>query len=61
MQKKIYLRSSMSQDRLVELAMIPIEYEMLTKIDCESIIKDFAEAKARKLIFGNPADTGSQM
>jgi hypothetical protein len=48
----------MSQDRLVELAMIPIEYEMLTKIDCESIIK---EAKARKLIFGNPADTGSQM
>jgi hypothetical protein len=56
--EKIYLRSSMSQDRLVELAMIPIEYEMLTKIDCESIIK---EAKARKLIFGNPADTGSQM
>jgi hypothetical protein len=41
----------MSQDRLVELAMISIEYKMLTKIDCESIIKDFAEAKARKLIF----------
>jgi hypothetical protein len=39
----------MSQDRLVELAMISIEYE----IDCEFIIKDFAEAKARKLIFSN--------
>jgi hypothetical protein len=43
----------MSQDRLVELAMISIEYEILTKMDCESIIKDFAEAKGRKLIFSN--------
>jgi hypothetical protein len=46
---KNYLRSSMSQDRLVGLAMIPIEYDMLTKIECESIIKDFAETKARKV------------
>jgi hypothetical protein len=50
---KNYLRSSMSQNRLVGLAMISIEYDMLTKIDCESIIKDFAETKARKVIFSN--------
>jgi hypothetical protein len=50
---KNYLRSSMSQDRLVGLTMISIEYDMLTKIDCESIIKDFAETKARKVIFSN--------
>jgi hypothetical protein len=50
---KNYLRSSISQDRLVGLAMISIEYDMLTKIDCESIIKDFAETKARKVIFSN--------
>ena len=48
---KNYLRSSMSQDRLVGLAMISIEYDILNEIDCESVIKEFAEAKACKIIF----------
>lgn len=46
---KNYLRSTMSQERLVGLAMMSIEYDVLEEIDTESIIKDFAEKKARKV------------
>ncbi|XP_051170468.1 zinc finger MYM-type protein 1-like [Leptopilina boulardi] len=46
---KNYLRSTMSQDRLVGLAMMSIESEILENIDVESIIRSFAELKARKV------------
>ncbi len=48
---KNYLRSTMSQERLVGLAMMSIEHEILQEIDIESIMKDFAEKKARKVVF----------
>jgi len=46
---KNYLRSTMSQDRLVGLSLMSIEHEMLQEIDTEEIMKDFAEKKARKV------------
>ena len=48
---KNYLRSTMTQDRLVWLSTISIEKEILDNIDITSIIKDFAELKARKVPF----------
>ncbi|GBM71087.1 Zinc finger MYM-type protein 1 [Araneus ventricosus] len=47
---KTYLRSSMSQERLVSLATISIERDLLQNIDIENIMKDFADKKARKVI-----------
>lgn len=47
---KDYMRSTMSQERLVGLAMMSIEEDILLEIDIESIINDFAEKKARKVI-----------
>ena len=46
-----YLRSTMTQDRLVWLSTISIERDILDDIDITSIIKDFAEQKARKVSF----------
>ncbi|CAH2252755.1 zinc finger MYM-type 1-like [Pelobates cultripes] len=48
---KNYLRSSMSQERLVGLAMIAIENRTAQEIDFETLLKDFANAKARKVKF----------
>ncbi|GBL91984.1 hypothetical protein AVEN_102553-1 [Araneus ventricosus] len=42
-----YLRSSMSQERLVGLVTIPID---LQNIDIENTMQDFADKKARNLI-----------
>ncbi|XP_043469454.1 zinc finger MYM-type protein 1-like [Leptopilina heterotoma] len=47
---KNYLRSTMSQERLVGLAMMSIESEILENIDVESVIRSFAELKARKVL-----------
>lgn len=46
---KNYLRSTLSQSRLTNLSLISIEHEI--KIEMSDIIKDFANAKARKVIF----------
>ncbi|XP_045802280.1 zinc finger MYM-type protein 1-like [Trifolium pratense] len=48
---KSYLRSTMSQQRLNGLALLAIEKEMLTEIDYNSLINDFASQKARKVNF----------
>lgn len=48
---KNYLRSQMSQDRLVGLAMISIEKELAYNMDMEEVVSDFANAKARKVKF----------
>ncbi|KAL6568949.1 hypothetical protein OROGR_000674 [Orobanche gracilis] len=45
---KSYLRTSMSQDRLNGLALLSIEKNMLTNINVENIIDDFASKNARR-------------
>lgn len=44
-----YLRSSMSQERLSNLAILSIEREVTDKINFDDIINDFASAKARRV------------
>ena len=46
---KSYLRSTMSQDRLVGLATISIERAIAEELDLTEVIQDFAAAKARIL------------
>jgi hypothetical protein len=46
---KTYLRSTMSQERLSDLAQISIEHDVCSKINFDSITKRFAEAKARRV------------
>lgn len=46
---KSYLRSTMSQDRLSNLAILSIENKVATSINYDHIINEFAEAKARKV------------
>ncbi|XP_070014487.1 uncharacterized protein [Nicotiana sylvestris] len=48
---KSYLRSTMSQERLNELAILSIEKDLLGKIDYKKIISNFASKKARKIDF----------
>jgi hypothetical protein len=48
---KNYLRSSMSQDRLVDLSMMSIEFSVLEEIDINSLVAEFANKKARKAHF----------
>lgn len=48
---KNYLRTTMSQDRLNNLAMISIESDLLDTIPQETIIENFATRKARQVIF----------
>ena len=48
---KSYLRSTMSQERLSELAILSIERNMLEKIDYKSLINNFASKRARKMKF----------
>ena len=45
---KNYLRSTMSQSRLVDLARLSIESSIARQIDFDNVIKDFANKKARK-------------
>ena len=44
-----YLRASMGQQRLVDLAILSIERETLESTDFDNIIDKFAAAKARKI------------
>lgn len=48
---KTYLRSTMSQERLSDLAVISIEQHVRRKLDMEDVITAFANAKARKVKF----------
>lgn len=48
---KTYLRSTISQERLNNLAMISIENDIAKTIDLENILRDFANKKARKVFF----------
>ena len=48
---KSYLRSTMTQERLNDLAMIALESDMLEKIDYERIIEDFISKNAQKIKF----------
>jgi hypothetical protein len=48
---KNYLRSQISQDRLVGLATISIENQILNDLDIDDLVKDFASSKARKVHF----------
>ena len=45
---KIYLRSAVSQTRLVDLATLNIESSIARQIDFDSFIRNFANKKARK-------------
>ena len=46
-----HLRSSMSQERLNDLAILCIEKNMLENIDVDTIINDFASRNARRQCF----------
>lgn len=48
---KNYLRSTMSQERLTNLATISIEHEIASKLETSKLIKQFAEIKARRACF----------
>lgn len=48
---KNYLRTTMGQDRLNNLAILSIESEQLESIPQEIITEKFANAKARQVIF----------
>ena len=48
---KSYLRSTMSQERLSGLAILPIETEILAELECKNLISNFASQKARKINF----------
>ena len=48
---KSYLRSSMLQERLNDLAILCIEKNMLKNIDIDTIINDFTSRNARRQCF----------
>ena len=48
---KSYLRSTMTQERLNDLAMIALNSDMLEKIDYERIIEDFISKNAQRIKF----------
>ena len=45
---KNYLRTTMTQNRLVNLSILSIEKEIAADIDLTSVVREFAEAKARR-------------
>ena len=47
---KNYLRSTMSQERLVGLAICCIEKDVLDTIDLDTVLNDFASRNARRRI-----------
>ena len=46
---KTYFRSTMLQERLNGLALIPIEHDMLEKVQYEALISDFVSKNARRM------------
>lgn len=48
---KNYLRSTMTQERLTNLAMISIEHRIAEKLEVRDMVKKFSELKARKMCF----------
>nr|XP_012563463.1 unnamed protein product [Hydra vulgaris] len=50
---KTYLRSTMSQDRLSSLGTLSIEKNIAENLDFSTLIKDFSDKKARKIILKN--------
>jgi len=48
---KTYLRNSIGEERLSDLAQMSIENEVASKIDYQEIIKQFSEEKSRKVSF----------
>ena len=50
---KSYLRSTMTQERLNDLAMIALEGDLLEKIDYERIIEEFISKNTQKMTFFN--------
>ncbi|XP_050547907.1 uncharacterized protein LOC126909513 [Daktulosphaira vitifoliae] len=48
---KNYLRSTMVQERLTNLAILSIEHEIASKMDYTLVIEEFASKKARKVKF----------
>lgn len=48
---KNYLRSTMGQERLSNLAILSIEYEVAKEIEFDDIIDEFAAIKSRKINF----------
>lgn len=48
---KNYLRSTMLQQRLSNLALVSIEHEILDSLDTRKLIEDFANIKARRVKF----------
>ena len=48
---KTYLRSCMTQERLSDLALLSIEKERFKEIHRNAIVRDFANANARKRSF----------
>ena len=48
---KSYLRSTMSQQRLNELASLSIEKDFLNKINYDNLIDNFASQTTRKINF----------
>lgn len=48
---KYYLCSSMSQERLSQLAILSIERELVKIVDFEIFVSDFVGKKGRKIMF----------
>jgi hypothetical protein len=48
---KSYLRSTLSQDRFTNLAILSIENEVASSSDFSDVIKDFAAIKSREVQF----------
>jgi hypothetical protein len=48
---KNYLRSTMTQERLTDLATIALEGDLLDKIDYEYIIEDFISRSTKRMMF----------
>lgn len=48
---KNYLRSQISQDRLIGLATISIENQIANDLDIDDLVQGFASSKARKIHF----------
>ena len=51
---KNFLRSSMSQERLSDLALLTIENERAKNLDFRKVVQQFASAKARRKNFKFP-------
>ena len=48
---KTYFQSTISQERLDNLAMLSIENDIAKTIDLEDILRNFTNKKARKVFF----------